>query len=46
MKQYDQLTHSFERDGGYAYKSEITGQFSALSARLLYMETADRSREK
>ena len=25
MKQYDQLTHSFERDGGYAYKSEITG---------------------
>lgn len=30
MKQYDQLTHSFERDGGYAYKSEITGVLKGL----------------
>lgn len=30
MAQYASLTHSFEREGGYAYKSEITGVLKGL----------------
>jgi len=30
MNQYTTLTHAFERDGGYAYKSEITGVLKGL----------------
>ncbi|MCI8530455.1 MAG: ABC-F type ribosomal protection protein [Lachnospiraceae bacterium] len=30
MKQYSSLTHTYERDGGYSYKSEITGVLKGL----------------
>ena len=30
MKEYDQLTYEFERDGGYSYESQLKGVLKGL----------------